>query len=401
LILDGKAVAAKVLADVRAGVARLRETRGVTPTLAVILVGDFAPSKIYVNNKKKAADSVGIASRDYLYPEGLSQGELLKLIAFLNEDSAVHGILLQLPLPDGLDEDAAIAAIAPEKDADGFHPQNLGRLLAGKPGVLPATPAGCMAILDHYGADLQGAEAVVVGRSRIVGKPLAQLLLARHATVTMCHTRTRDLAAHTRRADVLCVAAGRAGVITGDMVKPGAWVIDVGTNRLPTGKLVGDVDFASVSLVAHAITPVPGGVGPMTVAMLLGNTLRAAERTAPAGPPVFRRENGTTYVDESIEVTGKHEFPGSVVVHGRYLGELAATETIVVGERAVVNATLQASTVVIHGRVTGHVVATQEVEIGARGGLIGDVESPSVMITKGGYFDGHVRDVGDPSGPGA
>jgi methylenetetrahydrofolate dehydrogenase (NADP+)/methenyltetrahydrofolate cyclohydrolase len=397
LILDGKAVASKVLDEVRAGVGRLREGAGVTPTLAVILVGDFAPSKIYVNTKKKAADGVGIASRDYLYPDGLAQGELLKLIGFLNDDPAIHGILLQLPLPDGLDEDAAIAAIAPEKDADGFHPANLGRLLAGKPDVVPATPAGCMAILDHYGAALTGAEAVVVGRSRIVGKPLAQLLLARHATVTMCHTRTRDLAAHTRRADILCVAAGRAGIITGDMVKPGAWVIDVGTNRLPTGKLAGDVDFASVSQVAHAITPVPGGVGPMTVAMLLRNTLAAAERTAYGRPQPFRVEGRTTYLDEAVEVTGKHEFAGTVVVNGRYTGELAATDTIVVGECGVVSARLEAPVVVVHGRVSGYVVAAQEVEIGERGRLVGDVESPSVTITRGGYFDGHVRDVGGPT----
>jgi methylenetetrahydrofolate dehydrogenase (NADP+)/methenyltetrahydrofolate cyclohydrolase len=401
VILDGKVVAAKVLAEVREGVTRVREAGGATPTLAVVLVGDCAPSKIYVTNKKKAADSVGIASRDYLHPEGISQGELLKLLGFLNDDPAVHGILLQLPLPAGLDEDAAIAAIAPAKDVDGFHPANLGRLLAGKPAVLPPTPAGCLALLDHYGAELTGAEVVMVGRSRIVGKPLAQLLLARHATVTMCHTRTRDLAAHTRRADVLCVAAGRAGMITGDMVKPGAWVIDVGTNRLPTGKLAGDVDFASVSQVAHAITPVPGGVGPMTVAMLLRNTLQAAERTAQVVAPVFRIDGTTTYVDEAIEVTGKHEFNGTVMVNGRYMGELTAADTIVIGERAVVNATLQASTVVIHGRVTGHVVATLEVDIGARGRLIGDVESPSVTITKGGYFDGHVRDVGETSAPGA
>ena len=173
-----------------------------------------------------------------------------------------------------------LAAIAPEKDVDGLHPANLGALLAGTPTVVPCTPAGCLEILDHYGATLEGAEAVVVGRSRLVGKPLAQLLLARHATVTMCHTRTRDLAAHTRRADVLCVAAGRAGVITGDMVKEGAWVVDVGVNRLETGKLAGDVEFASAEKRAHAITPVPGGVGPMTVAMLLRNTLRAAERRA-------------------------------------------------------------------------------------------------------------------------
>ncbi|MGH7310630.1 MAG: bifunctional 5,10-methylenetetrahydrofolate dehydrogenase/5,10-methenyltetrahydrofolate cyclohydrolase, partial [Candidatus Rokuibacteriota bacterium] len=169
-------------------------------------------------------------------------------------------------------------AIAPDKDVDGLTPANLGRLLAGEPGLVPCTPAGCLEILDHYGAELKGAEAVVVGRSRLVGKPLAQLLLARHATVTTCHTRTRDLTEHTRRADVLCVAAGRPATITGDMVKPGAWVIDVGINRLPTGKLVGDVDFASVAARAHAVTPVPGGVGPMTVAMLMKNTLRAAER---------------------------------------------------------------------------------------------------------------------------
>src|SRR5205807_2416641 len=229
-------------------------------------------------NKKRAADSVGIASRDCLYPQGLTQRELIDLLRSLNADPAVHGILLQLPLPKGLDEDAAIAAIAPEKDADGLHPTNLGRLLAGEPSVVPCTPAGCLEILDHYGARLEGAEAVVVGRSRLVGKPLAQLLLARHATVTMCHTRTRDLAFHTRRADILCVAAGRPRMITGDMVKPGAWVIDVGVNRLDNGRLAGDVDFDTVAAHAAAVTPVPGGVGPMTVAMLMRNTLFAAER---------------------------------------------------------------------------------------------------------------------------
>jgi methylenetetrahydrofolate dehydrogenase (NADP+)/methenyltetrahydrofolate cyclohydrolase len=278
VILDGRPVAERVLADVRTGVDALRARTGTTPTLAVVLVGDFAPSKVYVANKKRAADSVGIASKDFIHPEGLSQAALVGLLRSLNADSSIHGILLQLPLPKGLDEDAAIDAIAPEKDADGLHPTNLGRLLAGTPTVLPCTPAGCMEILDHYAADLKGAEAVVVGRSRLVGKPLAQLLLARHATVTMCHTRTRDLAEHTRRADVLCVAAGRPQVITGDMVKPGAWVIDVGINRLDTGKLVGDVDFDSVSPRAYAITPVPGGVGRMTVAMLMRNTLEAAER---------------------------------------------------------------------------------------------------------------------------
>jgi methylenetetrahydrofolate dehydrogenase (NADP+) / methenyltetrahydrofolate cyclohydrolase len=278
LTLDGKVVAQKVLDDVRAGVARLKERSSVVPTLAVVLVGDFAPSKVYVANKKRAADTVGIASEDHIQPEGLDRAALLALLRRLNADPKVHGILLQLPLPSGLDEDEAIAAIAPEKDADGLHPANLGRLLAGAPSVVPCTPAGCMEILDHYGCELKGAEAVVIGRSRLVGKPLAQLLLARHATVTMCHTRTRDLAAHTRRADVLCVAAGRPRTVTGDMVKEGAWVIDVGINRLETGKLVGDVDFESVAARAHAVTPVPGGVGPMTIAMLLRNTLRAAER---------------------------------------------------------------------------------------------------------------------------
>jgi methylenetetrahydrofolate dehydrogenase (NADP+)/methenyltetrahydrofolate cyclohydrolase len=277
LILDGRIVAQKVLADVRAGVERLRAATGVTATLAVVLVGDDAPSKIYIANKKKAADGVGIVSRDFIYPQGLGRAQLLELMDGLNRDPAVHGILLQLPLPDGLDADEAITVIAPAKDVDGFHPGNLGRLLAGSPTVVPCTPAGCLEILDHYGADLKGAEAVVVGRSVIVGKPLAQLLLARHATVTMCHTRTRDLAAHTRRADILCVAAGRPGVVTGDMVKEGAWVVDVGVNRLQSGKVVGDVDFAAVSRIAN-VTPVPGGVGPMTIAMLMKNTLAAAER---------------------------------------------------------------------------------------------------------------------------
>jgi methylenetetrahydrofolate dehydrogenase (NADP+)/methenyltetrahydrofolate cyclohydrolase len=280
VILHGKPVAERVLNGVREGVTSLRAHTGIAPALAVVLVGDFAPSKVYVANKKRAAEGVGIASRDFLHPEGLSQKDLLELLRSLNEDPSIHGILLQLPLPPGLDEDAAIEAIAPEKDADGLHPTNLGRLLAGTPTVSPCTPAGCLEILDHYGADLKGAEAVVVGRSRLVGKPLAQLLLARHATVTICHTRTRDLAEHTLRADVLCVAAGRPRTITGDMVKPGAWVIDVGINRLDTGKLVGDVDFDSVSARAHAITPVPGGVGPMTVAMLMRNTLTLAERAA-------------------------------------------------------------------------------------------------------------------------
>ena len=277
-ILDGKTVAASVLAGVKTGVQAFSRKTGVTPTLAVVLVGDFPPSKIYVRNKKKAADEAGIASRDYLFPEGCTQDTLLGTLREINADPSIHGILLQLPLPGGLDEDRAINAIAPEKDADGLHPFNLGSLLAGKPRLVPCTPAGCLEILDHYGVELKGVDAVVLGRSRLVGKPLAQLLLGRHATVTMCHTRTRDLAAHTRRADVLCVAAGKPGVVTGDMVKEGAVVIDVGITRLDTGKLVGDVDFESASRKARAITPVPGGVGPMTIAMLLRNTLLAAEQ---------------------------------------------------------------------------------------------------------------------------
>jgi len=280
LILDGKAVAAKVLAEVKAGAAAYRDRTGAPPTLAVVLVGEDPASALYVRSKKKDAEEVGIASRDFLYPGGCSQAELLATIKSINADRGIHGVLVQLPLPKGLNEDEIIAAIAPEKDADGLHPMSLGNLLAGKPTMVPCTPAGCLEILDHYGIPLEGAEAVVVGRSRLVGKPLVQLLVARHATVTTCHTRTRDLAAHCRRADILCVAAGRARMITGDMVKEGVVVIDVGTNRLETGKLAGDVDFASVSPKARAITPVPGGVGPMTRAMLMRNTLRAAQRQA-------------------------------------------------------------------------------------------------------------------------
>jgi methylenetetrahydrofolate dehydrogenase (NADP+)/methenyltetrahydrofolate cyclohydrolase len=287
VILHGKPVQERVLAEVKAGVDRLQRTRGVTPTLAVVLIGEDPASQVYVRGKKRAADSVGIATRDHLYPQGISQRDLDQLLRSLNADRGVHGILLQLPLPKGLDETVALAAIDPDKDVDGLHPTNLGRLLAGERGTVPCTPAGCLEILDHYGVKLEGAEAVVVGRSRLVGKPLAQLLLARHATVTMCHTRTRDLAEHTRRADVLCVAAGRPRMITGDMVKEGAWVIDVGVNRLDTGRLAGDVDFDSVAPRAGGVTPVPGGVGLLTVAMLLKNTLAAAERSLGGGlrPP--------------------------------------------------------------------------------------------------------------------
>ena len=276
-ILDGKVVAAKVQAAVAEGVTALR-ARGVHPTLAVVLVGEDPASKVYVGGKRRACHAVGIEARDHLFPQGLTETDLLALIRALNADRSVHGILVQLPLPHGIDEDRVIASVDPSKDVDGFHPENLGRLLAGTPGVVPCTPGGIVEILDHYGVDLKGAEAVVVGRSRIVGKPLAQLLLGRHATVTMCHTRTRDLAAHTQRAEVLAVAAGRPGVVTGDMVRGDAVVVDVGVNRLPDGRLAGDVDFATVSSRVRAITPVPGGVGPMTIAMLMRNTLDAARR---------------------------------------------------------------------------------------------------------------------------
>jgi methylenetetrahydrofolate dehydrogenase (NADP+) / methenyltetrahydrofolate cyclohydrolase len=279
LILDGRPVAAKVQTAVAAGVAELRR-RAVTPTLAVVLVGRDPASQVYVGRKQRACAEAGIAARDHLFPDGLDESRLLALVRELNADPGVHGILVQLPLPAGLDEDRIIAAVDPRKDVDGFHPENLGRLLAGHPALVPGTPAGILEILDHYGIELKGAEAVVIGRSRIVGKPLGLLFLGRHATVTMCHTRTRDLAGHTRRAEVLAVAAGRPAVVTGDMVRPDAVVIDVGVNRGSDGKLTGDVDYASVAPRVRAITPVPGGVGPMTVAMLLRNTLAAARRQA-------------------------------------------------------------------------------------------------------------------------
>jgi methylenetetrahydrofolate dehydrogenase (NADP+)/methenyltetrahydrofolate cyclohydrolase len=276
-VIDGKAIAAEMRNEVAVRVDRLK-SRGVVPGLAVVIVGDDPASQVYVRNKALASGAVGMHSEVHAMSGDTSQSQLIAFVRALNANPAVHGILVQLPLPRHVDARAVVASIAPEKDVDGFHPVNLGNLLAGKPTTVACTPAGCMEILDHYKAELTGAEAVVIGRSRIVGKPLAQLLLARHATVTTCHTRTRDLAAHTRRADILCVAAGKPHVVTGDMVKPGAWVIDVGINRMPDGKLAGDVDFASVEKVAHAVTPVPGGVGPMTIAMLLKNTLAAAER---------------------------------------------------------------------------------------------------------------------------
>jgi methylenetetrahydrofolate dehydrogenase (NADP+) / methenyltetrahydrofolate cyclohydrolase len=277
-ILDGRVVAAKIRAEVEAEAAELHARHGIKPTLAVVLVGSDPASQVYVRNKRQACQDVGIEARDHLFPEGLSEAALLALVRELNDAPDVHGILVQLPIPGGIDEARVLDAVDPAKDVDGFHHENLGRLLAGQPTIVPGTPAGIMAILDHYSVAMRGRLATVVGRSRIVGKPVAQLLLSRDATVTMAHSKTPDLAAVTRQADVLVVAAGRARLIGAAHVKPGATVIDVGVNRLETGKLAGDVDFAAVEPIASAITPVPGGVGPTTIAMLMRSTLAACRR---------------------------------------------------------------------------------------------------------------------------
>jgi methylenetetrahydrofolate dehydrogenase (NADP+)/methenyltetrahydrofolate cyclohydrolase len=277
-ILDGKVVASAIQREVAAEAAALRRERGVTPTLAVVLVGQDPASQVYVGKKRQAAQDVGIATRDHFFPNGLSEAQTLALVSELNDDEAVHGILVQLPLPKSVDETRVFDSIDPAKDVDGFHPENIGRLMIGHGRVVPCTPAGVLAILDHYAIPLRGKTAVVVGRSRIVGKPVAQLLLARDATVTMTHSWTPDLGAFTRQADVLVVAAGRARMITASHVRAGAAVVDVGINRMADGSLAGDVDFAGVSRMAGAITPVPGGVGPTTVAMLMRNTVRACRR---------------------------------------------------------------------------------------------------------------------------
>ena len=284
--IDGKAIARRIREDVAAGAAALAEATGVTPCLAAVLVGEDPASATYVRMKERACDEAGFRSRVLRLPDDASQAELLALVAELNADSAVHGILVQLPLPPAIDAATVMRALDPDKDVDGFHPTNVGRVALGdlESGFVPATPAGVLRLLREAGVELSGAEAVVVGRSDIVGKPVATLLLQANATVTVCHRATRLMADHTARADVLVVAAGRPGLVTGDMVKPGAAVIDVGTNRVdgPGGRarLVGDVDAASVREVAGWLTPVPGGVGPMTIAMLLENTLRAARRAA-------------------------------------------------------------------------------------------------------------------------
>jgi methylenetetrahydrofolate dehydrogenase (NADP+) / methenyltetrahydrofolate cyclohydrolase len=277
-IIDGKALAAALRATLRQEVAAL-VARGARPCLAVILVGDDPASRVYVRTKSRASEETGALSELHEFPGTTSEAELLGRIAALNADPRVHGILVQLPLPAQIRTGRVLEAISPAKDVDGFHLRNLGALVAGQPGFVPCTPAGVMKMLEHEAVPLAGRHAVVLGRSNIVGKPMALLLLREDATVTVCHSKTRDLAAITRQADVLIAAVGRARMVRADMVKPGACVIDVGINRLADGSLAGDVDFARVREVAGHITPVPGGVGPMTVAMLLANTLRAAMRS--------------------------------------------------------------------------------------------------------------------------
>ena len=275
-IIDGKILAAEVKACAAQAVRFLQERYGITPCLVVLLVGDDPASQVYVRGKANDCEACGIESRVIRLPAGTTQAELLARLGALAADSAVHGILVQLPLPRHIDPAAVIEAIPPEKDVDGFTPVNAGRLLNGEPCFAPCTPAGCLRMIEAAGVELDGKHAVVVGRSNIVGKPAALLLMQKNATVTVCHSHTRDLAAVCRTADVLIAAVGKAGFITADMVKPGAVVIDVGINRGADGKLHGDVDFAPVSEIASYITPVPGGVGLMTRAMLMLNTVQAA-----------------------------------------------------------------------------------------------------------------------------
>ena len=287
-VIDGKLLAANLRAEIAEGVSKLKAEKGVTPGLAVILVGENPASVSYVTAKEKACSEAGMLSRELRLPEGTSEAELVSLVKTLNEDPAIHGILVQLPLPKHISEKSVIDAIAPEKDVDGFTPVNVGRMMIGEECFLPCTPHGIIKLIEFSGMDIRGRHAVVIGRSNIVGKPVAALLSRRetNATVTLCHTGTPDVAHFTRDADIIVVAAGHPGTLTGDMVKPGAVVIDVGVNRVPDAtkpkgfRLVGDADFESCSAVAGAITPVPGGVGPMTITMLLWNTLESARRFA-------------------------------------------------------------------------------------------------------------------------
>ncbi|HTG82021.1 MAG TPA: bifunctional methylenetetrahydrofolate dehydrogenase/methenyltetrahydrofolate cyclohydrolase FolD [Geobacteraceae bacterium] len=276
-IIDGKAIAAKIRGEIADEVKRLA-TRGVTPGLAVVLVGEDPASKVYVSMKEKACQDVGIFSDEHKLPAETGEGELLELIDRLNNDPRIHGILVQLPLPKQIDTDKVLEAISPHKDVDGFHPYNVGRLVVGKPLFQPCTPYGVMVMLRETGVELAGKEVVVVGRSNIVGKPVALMCLQQNATVTICHSKTRDLAAKVGMADVVIAAVGQPEMIKGEWIKEGAVVIDVGVNRVGDKKLVGDVAYATASERASAITPVPGGVGPMTITMLLYNTVQSAKR---------------------------------------------------------------------------------------------------------------------------
>jgi methylenetetrahydrofolate dehydrogenase (NADP+)/methenyltetrahydrofolate cyclohydrolase len=288
--IDGKAKAAELSAKITQETAALAREHGIKPGLAVVIIGEDPASQVYVRNKKRTAEACGFLSVQHSLPADVSQQEVLDLVNALNEDPGIHGILVQLPLPDHLDEQRITQSILPSKDVDGFHYINIGKLTAGDTAdaFVPCTPAGCMLMVEDYlGTDLSGLGAVVIGRSNIVGKPMASLLLARNATVTICHSRTRDLPAVVRGADIVVAAVGRPGMVRGDWIKPGAVVIDVGINRVEIdvdgekkSKLVGDVDFAEASEVAKAITPVPGGVGPMTITMLMANTLRSARLAA-------------------------------------------------------------------------------------------------------------------------
>ena len=275
--IDGNALSQKLRADVAARTSALK-AKGITPGLAVVLVGDNAASQVYVRNKVKACEDSGLHSVLEKYPESFTESELLARIAALNHDNRIHGILVQLPLPAHIDAQKVIEAISPDKDVDGFHIASAGALMTGMPGFWPCTPYGCMKMLESIHYDLKGKHAVVIGRSNIVGKPMAMMLLQQNATVTICHSGTQNLKAMTLQADVIVAAVGKRNVLTADMVKPGAVVLDVGMNRNDEGKLCGDVDFVGVQQVASYITPVPGGVGPMTITMLLVNTLEAAER---------------------------------------------------------------------------------------------------------------------------
>jgi len=276
-LIDGNALSRKLRADVTARVTALK-TRGITPGLAVILVGDNAASQVYVRNKVKACEDTGMHSVLERWPATLTEAELLARVEALNTNATIHGILVQLPLPAHIDAQKVIEAISPAKDVDGFHIASAGALMTGMPGFWPCTPYGCMKMLESIGCELKGKHAVVIGRSNIVGKPMALMLLQQNATVTICHSGTRDLKAMTLQADVIVAAVGKRNVLTADMVKPGAVVLDVGMNRNDEGKLCGDVDFEGVKEVASYITPVPGGVGPMTITMLMVNTLESAER---------------------------------------------------------------------------------------------------------------------------